>query len=183
MAGTDRSRLKQLILYVASRMKDAEFFGTTKLNKVLFRAEHTAYRELGHKLTSFRYQKNSMGPTLRAFVPFTRDMVDEGLITFDIRRLGYAEEHRVVALARPDMTAFSQQERDIIDREIERAWNLTAAQVSEEEHETAAWYATRMGETIRPELSFVEDPGSPIPFSHEEEERARIAIQRYLARA
>ncbi len=54
--------------------------------------------------------------------------------------------------------------------------------VSAEEHETAAWYPTRMGETIKPELSFVEAPKDLIPFSHEEEERARVAIERFLSR-
>jgi hypothetical protein len=178
-----RSKLKNLILYVASKMEPAESFGVTKLNKVLFRAEYAAYRELGHKLTEFKYQKNAMGPTLRAFLPVTAEMRDDGLIDWDIRAAGPAGERRVRALARPDMGGFSPAEVRIIDREIDRAWHLTAAQVSDEEHETAAWFATKLGETIKPELSFVEDPGTIIPLREDEEERAQAAIERYLARA
>jgi Protein of unknown function (DUF4065) len=160
-----RSKLKQLILYIASRMEGAEFFGVTKLNKVLFRAEHAAYRELGHKLTDFQYQKNAMGPTLRAFLPVTAEMKEAGQIDWESRPVGRAgeAEKRLRALVEPDLRGFSPHEIKVIDREIERAWSLTAAQVSDEEHETAAWFATRSGETIRPELSFVEDPGTRNP--------------------
>lgn len=183
MVKTDsRSKLKQLILYVASRMKDAELFGATKLNKVLYRAEYSAYRELGRKLTTFQYQKNANGPTLRAFLPITLEMKESGLIEIEDRRVGHATEHRVIPLVPPDPKVFSKEEMRIIDREIERAWDLTATQVSDEEHETAPWYATRMGETIKVELSFVEDPGNIVPLSHEEEERAGLAIERFLAR-
>ena len=60
--GTDsRSRLKNLILYIASRMQGAARFGTTKLNKVLYRSEMGAFRELGNLLTGYHYQKNQRG--------------------------------------------------------------------------------------------------------------------------
>lgn len=175
---SSRSRLKQLILYISSKMGEAEFFGVTKLNKVLYRAEHAAYRELGHKLTSFQYQKNERGPTLRAFLPVMAEMKDEGLIDWEIR----SDEKRVRPLASPDMGSFSPRETAIIDREIARAWSLTATQISEEEHATAAWFATKMGETIRPELALVEDPGNIIPLTDDEEDRAKAAIERYRAR-
>ncbi|HSK80473.1 MAG TPA: hypothetical protein VLQ45_28730 [Thermoanaerobaculia bacterium] len=84
-----RYRLKQLILLIADEMRESDFFGVTKLNKVLFRSEMASYRELGHK---------------------------------------------------------------------------------------------RMGENIKPELAFVEDPGTSIPLSHYEEQRARKAIEGFLAR-
>lgn len=175
---SSRYRLKQLILYIASKMGEAEFFGVTKLNKVLYRTEHASYRELGHKLTSFQYQKNDHGPTLRAFVPVTAEMKDEGLIDWEIR----SDEKRLRPLAAPDMSVFSPRETALIDREIDRAWSLTATQISEEEHATAAWFATKMGESIRPELCFVEDPGNIIPLTDDEEEWAKAAIERYRAR-
>jgi hypothetical protein len=183
MVKTDsRYKLKQLILHVASRMRDAEYFGATKLNKILYRAEHTTYRELGQKLTTFQYQKNPHGPTLRAFLPVTSEMREEGLISFEDRPVGQVTERRIVALMAADLRVFSSEELKIIDQEVDRAWHLTGGQVSDEEHETAAWYATRLGETIKPELSFVENPGNLVPFSHEEEERAGVAIERFLAR-
>jgi Protein of unknown function (DUF4065) len=175
-----RYKLKQLILYIASRMKDAEFFGTTKLNKVMSRSEFAAFREIGHKLTSFHYQKNTRGPTLRAFQPITQEMVQEGSLTWERTALG---ERRPLTLQEPDLSAFSARELALVDAEIKTAWNLTAKEMSAEEHETAAWFATRMGETVRPELSFVEDPVVMISLSDAEQERAATAIEGYRIRA
>src|SRR4029077_15625974 len=50
-------------------------------------------------------------------------------------------------------------------------------------HQTAAWLATQRGETIQPGMSFVEDPENMPPLSHEEEERARKAIEVFRAGA
>jgi hypothetical protein len=171
-----------MVLYISAKMSDAEFFGATKLNKILYRAELAAFRELGRGITGFQYQKNERGPTLRAFIPVTSEMKQQGLLDWEVRAAGSAGEHRPVPLVGHDLKSFSAKEIAIIDREIERAWSLTARQISDEEHETAAWFATRQGETIRPELSFVEDPGNLIPLSDDEEELAAAAIERYRAR-
>ena len=181
----NRYRLKQLILYIADQMRDAPFFGETKLNKVLYRSEFAAFRELGHLLTHYHYQKNEHGPTLRAYVPVTQEMAQEGLIAWESRRQGPAEERRVVLQdgVRWDREAFDPKEWELIDEEIKRAYNLTGRQVSDEEHATAVWFATRVGENIAPELSFVEDPGVVIPFSDEETQWAAAAIERYRSRA
>jgi hypothetical protein len=177
-----RKKLKQMVLYVSAKMRDAGSFGSTKLNKVLFRVESSAYRELGRTITGFQYQKNERGPTLRAFKPITSEMEQEGSIRWEVRSVGATDEHRIIPLVEYDERAFSKQELEIIDREIQRAWSLTAKQMSDEEHQTAAWFATRIGESVRPELSFVEDPGQTIPLSDEEQEWAAAAIERYLAR-
>ena len=182
MRGSSRYKLKQLILYIAFRTKDALNFGATKINKVLARSDFAAFRELGTKLTEFRYQKNEYGPTLRAFMPVTAEMVSENLVKWEERSVGSVHENRLLALVEPDMQAFSPEEVELVDREIERAWNATAREVSDEEHCTAAWYATRMNETVKPELCFVEDPGAMLPLSDAEQTRAAAAIERYLAR-
>lgn len=179
-----RYKLKQLILFIAARLQDAEFFGSTKLNKILYRAEYRAYRELGVKLTTFKYQKNEHGPTLRAFVPVTSEMENEGLIAWEYRELrGGAREDRVRPTNEADMAVFNRPQIRIVEEEIERARAQTAGQVSEEEHTTAAWYACVLGEEIPPELTFVEDPVNIIPFSDGEHTRAAAAIERYRARA
>jgi hypothetical protein len=74
----NRYRMKQLILYIADRLKEADHLGATKLNKVLYRADHEAFRLLGRKITTFRYQKNKLGPTLCAFKHLTEEMAAEG---------------------------------------------------------------------------------------------------------
>lgn len=178
-----RYRLKQLILYIADKLRGADSFGESKLNKILYRSELAAFRELGKTLTAYRYIKNRYGPTLRAYMHITREMEDEGLISWQVRRQRALNERRPEPLRSWDPTVFSPDELVLVDQEIERARPLTAKEISDEEHQTAAWYATQMGEVIKPELAFVEDPGVMIPLTDEEEEWARSAIEEYLAGA
>jgi|SRR6185436_14280534 len=112
----------------------------------------------------------------------TREMVAEGMMGWDSRLAGSANENRPIALIEPDLAAISREELDRVDAEIARAWALTGKQMSDEEHVTAAWLSLRNGETIPPGLCFVEDPGNMIPLSQKEEIRAEAAIERYLAR-
>src|SRR5262245_58656546 len=104
------------------------------MNKVLYRAQCAALRE-GRPLTTFHFQKNAMGPTLRAYMPITKEMEQEGLISLELRPIGSKKETRVRPLAAADMRPFSKREIEIIDEEIDRAWTLTAKQISDEEHE------------------------------------------------
>jgi hypothetical protein len=179
----NRYRLRQLILYIADRMRDAPFFGETKLNKVLYRSEFSAFRELGNLLTNFHYMKNERGPTLRAYLPIMSEMREEGLLTWELRQHGPWEERRPVPGVAWEREAYEPEEWALVDAEIERAYNLTAKQMTDEEHATAVWFATRMRENIPPELAFVEDPGLIIPLSDEEKEWAAAAIERYRARS
>jgi antitoxin SocA-like protein len=179
----NRYRLKQLILYIADQMREAPYFGETKLNKVLYRSEFAAFRELGAPLTHYRYFKNEHGPTLRAYLPITREMEAEGLLGWEMRQQGPQTERRpVVPQGSWDGNAFAPEEFGLIDEEIRRAYDQTGKQVSNEEHTTAVWFATRMGENIPPELAFVEDPGVIIPLSDEEQEWAAAAIERFRSR-
>ncbi len=181
MAVDHRHKLKQMILYIASRMREADSFGSTKLNKVLYRASCAAFRE-GTTLTTFKFQKNRMGPTLNAYKPVTDEMCGEGLLRLEERPSGRVKETRLLPLVDADLRLFSRREKEILDEEITRAWSLTAKQISEEEHNTAAWHATRAGDLIKPELAFVEDLGVKLPLSNEEQERAHAAAARFRAR-
>jgi len=186
----NRYKLKQLILYVAREMEDAEYFGVTKLNKILFRVDHAAFRQLGRKLTTFQYQKNVNGPTLLAFKHVTGELVRDGEAKLESRPIGARrsgrpvhDEQRLRVLVEPDTDVFTTAEMAIIDRELARARSRSGTKVSDEEHETAAWYATRSGEIIDPKLTLVEDPGVKIPLNEDEERRASAAIERFRARA
>lgn len=46
-AQTDDRKMKELILYLASRSEEDPRFSATKLNKLLFYCDFTAYRRLG----------------------------------------------------------------------------------------------------------------------------------------
>lgn len=176
----DPAKLKQLILYVAAKLQDADYFGSTKLNKALYNAEAANVRRTGRPLTGFRYQKNHYGPTLLAYKHVVREMIEEGLI----REVdGDHGEERLGALVAPDLSLFSDDEIAAIDAEIDNLQPLTAGEASDQSHQTAAWWATDSGHPISWDLAFVEDPGKDPPLSHAEEERARDAAERYVQRS
>jgi len=179
----NRYKVKQFILYVASKMEQAKRFGSVKLNKVLYRADHEAYRQFGQKITTYSYQKNKLGPTLYAYPHVVREMEEDGQLGWESRLAGRQTERRPIAKTQPDLRVFLAHELAIIDQEIERAWSSSGRGVSNEEHETAAWFATKTGERILTELTLVEDPGVIIPLSDEEQKLADAALQRFFARA
>jgi len=182
MTKDNRYKVKQFILYIAKKMNSAERFGEAKLNKVLYRADHEALRQLGRKITTYNYQKNNYGPTLSAYKPLLQEMATAGLIAWETRPAGQQVENRPCAVGEPDMDVFLPEEVSIIDQEIERAWSSSGRGVSDEEHETAAWYATRRGSPINSSLTLVEDPRVIIPLSDDERQMADAALSRFFAR-
>jgi Antitoxin SocA-like, Panacea domain len=175
-----RYRLKQLVIYVCQRMRAAESFGSTKLNKALFNAEAASVRKFGRPLTFFTYQKNFYGPTLRAYLPLIRELQEEGAI--EVRTSGLDEE-RFEACIEADRSAFSDQELALVDQEVDLLLPLSAREASDRSHETAGWWATRLGETIPWALAFVAGPEQQAPLTAEEEDRAGAAIEIFLRRA
>jgi hypothetical protein len=180
----NRYKVKQLILYIAKEMEEAKYFGSVKLNKVLYRADHEAFRQLGKKITTYNYRKQTYGPTLDAYPHVIGEMALDGQLEMEPRPVGGGKiEQRPKAKEEPDMAVFTAKERTVIDSEIKRAWNTTAKDIVEEEHVTAAWYATKMGEVIQSSLFLAEDPGVTIPLTDAEEAHAKEALRHYFAGA
>jgi len=178
----DRGKLKSLILHIAHELKDAEYFGSTKLNKALYNAEAASYVEFGKPLTGFAYKKNRRGPTLTAYLHVIREMQEDGSV--EVVRTGKngKSEDRVTPLRPADMSGFSDQELKIIRRELDAIHHLTGGQTRDRSHQTAAWFATKLGETIPWNLSLVEDPGNIGPFSPNLHEWANDVIEQHLRR-
>ena len=62
-------RLGELILYIASRCERAQYFGKTKLNKILFYADFLYYKKTGDSITGQEYMRLDQGPAPRRLVP------------------------------------------------------------------------------------------------------------------
>lgn len=177
----NRQKLKALIAYIVARMCDAEKFGSTKLNKVLFRAESLAYIRLGEPITGYIYQKNTHGPTLRAFLHIVKEMEGEGLLEV-VPGLKRFDETRYRLTGKVNLAFLSAAEVEATDDALVELWHDSAGEASDASHWTAAFRATRPGAAIEWPLCLVEDPGTMIPLSHAEEERVVAAFRRHQAR-
>jgi len=125
-------KLRQLILYIASRSADAQR-GDIFLNKVLFFSDACALQNFGEPITGARYQKLPMGPALRALIPLRNEMVADG----DVEMKTVGTTHVTCALKEPDLSCFTEDEIELVD-EVMVLFSKTPANVlSEMSHDLA----------------------------------------------
>jgi hypothetical protein len=175
------SKLRQAILYVAWATKDDPKFGSTKLNKTLFRADFRSYFYRGEPITGYSYQALKDGPTLVAMVPALRDMQRDGLVRLDKPPAGQKGEHRVVPLRESDFSELTPEDRAELDAAIARLQPMSAEEASKLSHKfpgwKLAWDEGRGDRTRIPmESVFLDDDDEPI--QEWEEEQAGVAAQR-----
>jgi hypothetical protein len=178
-----REKMRAMILYVAERASSAPYFGSTKLNKILFHADMEAYRRRGDSISAFEYQALINGPTLRKMKPTLRGLKNAKAIRLDRRRvIDYVEEF-VVPLEEPDFGALTREEWGFVDAAIEANWAKTAGEMSDESHQMGGWVAAwRHGPktTIPYEAVKWRGHGSPTP--QQQEHAAELAKEFDLAR-
>jgi hypothetical protein len=104
----DEAKFTELVLYVADRLGPDRAGGATKLNKVLFFADHAHVRRTGSPITGAEYQKLPQGPAPRRLKPVRERLVARGEARIERAEfLGY-ELHRLVPQRRPTQR-FSQR--------------------------------------------------------------------------
>src|SRR5262245_56853189 len=125
------ARLRELILHIASRCLDTEYFGAIKLNKVLAFADFTSFARHGKPITGVEYMRQRNGPVPRRMKPIVPQMEHDRLIAIHNRPLGGYVEHRFIPLRAANLTLFSPRDIAIVDEVIAKMSSATATQVSE----------------------------------------------------
>lgn len=106
----DEEKLRELILYIASKSEDDPLFDAVKLCKILFAADMFAYAELGRPLTGADYVKLQYGPMPRQFDEARTRMLDEGCLAMQYVPYAPYEQRRPVALRKPRLDVFTADE-------------------------------------------------------------------------
>ena len=130
-------RLREMILYVSKRAWQMPRWGKTKLNKILWDADFSAYRSRHTPVTGRPYQRLKAGPAPVEMPTVLAEMKEEGLIEIETVRVGNHDEYRVIAIVDPNLRLFSADDLQYVDEAIERFWGLTAAESSDESHGVA----------------------------------------------
>jgi hypothetical protein len=152
----DDAKLKELIIFIASRSEDDPNFGSTKLNKLLFFADFLAYMRLGRAITSQPYFRPPNGPAPRRMKPIVDQMVDERTLAIQDRDR-YGRTQKVpIALRDADLTRFSPEEVAIVTEVLAVLRNKNAKGVSSLSHRFAGWRFAKDRETIPYEVALVE---------------------------
>jgi hypothetical protein len=149
-------RLREAILYVCDKCRDAPNFGLVKLNKIIWLADFTSYAERGQPITGRAYQRLEFGPAPIEMLPVLNDMQQNGEIIIVSSILARFEERRPVARAQPVMKDFSQGDVDYLNRAIELFWDLTGKEASDKSH-GVAWKTRRNGDSMPYELAYLSD--------------------------
>ncbi len=144
--GTEK--LRELSLYIAEQSECDGAFGATKLNRLLFFSDFTAYLTMGRSITGQEYQKLPNGPTPRQMDAVMQNMQDSGEVAIAERSYFGHRQKRPFALREPDLSSFSGTEIAIVDNAIQHFRNLNASAISEASHAFIGWQAVAENETI-----------------------------------
>lgn len=151
------TRLREMVLYVCERCSSAERFGKVKLNKILWRADFTAFAERGIPVTGRSYIKLAAGPAPAEMPSLLAEMRADELIDFKVDELsnGYVEE-RPIATAKPNLRFFSPDDISFVETSIAYYWSKTATASSELSH-TMAWKSRDFLDPMPYESIFLSD--------------------------
>lgn len=143
------NKMKELILYVASKSEADVNFGATKLNKILFYSDFLAYLNYGKAITGEIYQKLENGPAPRCLLELRKEMIDnkEAILRRKTHFFGYPIK-KLFALRDPDISSFKPEEIALIDELLREFEHKTAAQISDESHDFTGWQLAELKEDI-----------------------------------
>lgn len=151
----DEEMMYELILYITqSGMGDANL-AATKLNKLLFYADFSAYLNFGKPITGCQYQALERGPAPRRLIPIREAMEARGDIYIYQHRYHEYVQDKILPLREPDLSKFTAEEIALVDKLIQMNWHKTGKEVSDESHQFVGWKFADVGETIPYEVALV----------------------------
>jgi hypothetical protein len=140
----DKAKFKLLVRYIAWKAGGRDWFGATKLNKVLWFSDARSFILSGQSITGATYIRQKYGPVPRQIMPIRTELEREGYI----RIFEEGNLVRLTADAKPDMSAFTKDELQTIDYWIEHIdKEHTAGTISDASHDYA-WDIAKMGEEL-----------------------------------
>ena len=121
----------------------------SKLNKLLFYSDFLSYKLNRISISGSRYAHASFGPVpncYRTFYGFISDL--DGPIMEKEVDFGEYIGCKYISVLAPDLSVFSEIERNILLRIRRHFFNYSAKRIEEESHKEAAWINTRDGQLI-----------------------------------
>lgn len=143
-------RNEDLILYIATKLKSNNSFGSIMLNKILYYADNIHYLKYGRAISSFQYVKQERGPTPAPseFLPLRQKLIREGKLREEVTDKYIQTRKRLVPLKQCTTTFFSSEELAVIDSVIDDLKDKSAVELSDLSHCELGWLLTKIGEQI-----------------------------------
>jgi Protein of unknown function (DUF4065) len=155
-------KFKEMILYFSKRGQDAGLvIGSTKLNKLLFFSDFTAYWSLGEPISGARYQKLERGPAARELLPMQDDMLAHEEVRWKEKQENELDDV-LIPISEPNPSVFSKDELAVMDRVFEELRPFNAEATSDYSHlRSAGWNVVDEREDIPYESAFVSTEPAP----------------------
>jgi hypothetical protein len=151
----DESKFRELLLYIAEESVGDSKFGKTKLNKILFYVDFLAYGIFGRPVTGATYQRRPYGPVPREISYVRNSLLESGEAEVQyVERFGLTQE-RLIAKRPPNLSLFTQAEKQHVDAVIRALWNRNGIEASELSHREPGWKLARERQTIPYEAVFL----------------------------
>jgi hypothetical protein len=148
MARASEKKFRELILLICARSQGDKKFGATKLNKLLFYSDFSAYLSFDKPITGQQYFKLPNGPAPRKFKPIVAKMQKADELAYQETEYFGRIQKKPIALRQPDLSVFSAQEIDLIHNMIQKYWNYSASEISDKSHLFLGWKVAREQEII-----------------------------------
>ena len=159
----DDGKFADLMLYIAGQCKDDEYFGTTKLCKILYYCDFEAYRRFRKPITGATYVKMDRGPLPWGIYRTRRRLRSDGEATVNTVAIGNVYEDRLLPTADNIELGenFDSHERSLIDEMIEKFRPMTGKEVSDHSHHEFGWKAVEIDEPIPYGAAFIARSDDP----------------------
>lgn len=153
----DAQRFRDLMLYLAYRCQDAVYFGSTKLCKLLYYSDYTAFARTGAPITGADYVRQPHGPMPREFFRQRRQLIDARLARLEMRVVLQHDEERLVPLVESAYFdgKFSDPELESIGWSLETLSGMTASEAADYSRSEVGWVIAVDGETIPYEAAYL----------------------------
>jgi Protein of unknown function (DUF4065) len=151
----DTPKLKELILYIASKMEQDQHVGRgrIKLAKLLWRCDFAAYWKFGEPITESRYHADEHGTAPVDELLAARDLVAEGRLEW--RNEWDRQQIPVLVGEPPHLDLFTAEQIALVDAQLEQYRYVTGHAMRDEAHDFPGWrHAWRNGEGMH----------APVPF-------------------
>lgn len=143
----DRDKFKALVHYIIWKAGARDRFGATKLSKVLWFSDARAFVLAGKPITGAIYIREKWGPVPKQMMPVRAELEREGSIRVIGPRSTY-DHTKFTALVAPDMSGFTEFEKDTVDYWIKHIdEDHTATSISDQSHDYG-WEIATMGEEL-----------------------------------
>ena len=153
----DETKFHDLMLYLAYRCRDAEYFGSTKLCKLLYYSDVGAFARTGDPISGADYMRQDHGPMPRDFYLHRHLLIEAGRARLEMRVVFSHDQERLVPTVGDSYFEgkFTGPELEAVDSALDMLKEMTAAEASDHSHGEVGWIVAKDGETIPYEAAYV----------------------------